>query len=104
MNKSKELLNNTKNSILFTALRPDIVMEKGEGMYLWDVDGKKYLDFIGGWGVNCLGHCPEIIKTALTKQAEELINASPTFYNKPMLEFAKLLTDNSCFDRVFFFV
>ncbi|MBP2661761.1 MAG: acetylornithine/succinylornithine aminotransferase, partial [Firmicutes bacterium] len=77
-------------------------MEKGEGMYLWDTNGKKYLDFIGGWAVTSLGHCPEGITKALAQQSAKLINASPAFYNVPMIEFAKLLTDNSCFDKVFF--
>jgi acetylornithine/N-succinyldiaminopimelate aminotransferase len=97
-----ELLEQAADSILFTAERPDVVMEKGEGMYLWDTDGKKYLDFIGGWAVNCLGHCPAAISEALREQSSLLVNASPTFFNKPMIEFAKLLTDISCFDRVFF--
>ncbi len=99
---TKKLLEQAEKSILFTAVRPEVVMEKGEGMYLWDTDGKKYLDFIGGWAVNCLGHCPSVITDALNKQASLLINASPTFFNKPMIELAKLLTSISCFDRVFF--
>lgn len=101
--KSKEeIINAGLDSILFVTNRPNIIMEHGKGMYLWDTNGKQYLDFIGGWAVTCLGHCPEVIQAALQKQAATLINASPSFYNKPMLEFAKLLTDNSCFDRVFF--
>ncbi|MCX7921489.1 MAG: acetylornithine/succinylornithine family transaminase [Clostridia bacterium] len=102
LNSTKELLNEAKKSILFVAERPEIVMERGQGMYLWDTDGKCYLDFIGGWGVTCLGHCPEAVKAALISQADELINASPSYYNKPMIQLAKLLTDYSCFDRVFF--
>lgn len=101
-NKSDELFGEANNAILFTAVRPDIIMEKGKGMYLWDTNGKKYLDFIGGWAVTSLGHCPDAIINALEKQACELINTSPAFYNKPMIEFAKLLKTNSCFDKVFF--
>ncbi len=100
--KTLGLLEEAGKSILFTASRPEIVMEKGKGMYLWDTDGRKYLDFIGGWAVNCLGHCPEAISEALEQQSASLINASPTFYNKPMVEFARLMTDISCFDKVFF--
>ena len=91
-----------KNSILFTTVRPDIIMERGQGMYLWDTAGKKYLDFVGGWAVTSLGHSPAIIAEALETQSKLLVNASPAFYNTPMLKFAKLLTDISCFDRVFF--
>ncbi|MDF2962620.1 MAG: argD1 [Paenibacillus sp.] len=97
-----QLLSEAKQSVLFTAVRPEIVMERGEGMFLWDTEGKKYLDFIGGWAVTCLGHSPAVIREALEQQASTLINASPSFYNKPMIEFAKLLTGVSCFDKVFF--
>ncbi len=93
---------NGTTSILFTAKRPDIVMEKGHGMYLWDTEGRKYLDYIGGWAVTSLGHCPPVIRAALDKQADTLINASPAFYNVPMLSFADLLTKLSGFDKVFF--
>ena len=99
---TNHLLEQARRDILFTALRPDIVMEKGKGMYLWDTDCKKYLDFIGGWAVNCLGHSPDAITLALSEQAAKLVNASPTFYNVPMIQLANLLTDHSCFDRVFF--
>lgn len=102
MIKTKDLLQQGEQSILFTAVRPGVVMERGSGMYLWDTNGEKYLDFIGGWAVNCLGHCPPVITKALEAQSRELVNASPSFYNKPMIQFAKLLTEYSCFDRVFF--
>lgn len=97
-----EYIDQANRSILFVTSRPDIVMEKGKGMYLWDTNGKKYLDFIGGWAVTSLGHCPEVMIKALQDQANELINASPAFYNKPMIQFSKLLMDHSCFDKVFF--
>ncbi len=93
---------NSTSSILFTAKRPDIVMEKGRGMYLWDTDGHRYLDFMGGWAVTSLGHCPEVMRNALMSQSKILINASPAFYNAPMLSFAGLLTKLSGFERVFF--
>jgi acetylornithine/N-succinyldiaminopimelate aminotransferase len=99
---TSELLQEAAKSILFTAVRPEIVMERGEGMYLWDTEGRKYLDFIGGWAVNCLGHSPVVIHQALMQQAPRLVNASPSFFNKPMVELASLLTEVSCFDRVFF--
>lgn len=99
---TKELLSEANKSILFTTTRPNIVMDHGEGVYLWDTEGKSYLDFMGGWAVTCLGHCPKVLKEALINQCNTLINASPSYYNKPMIKLAKLLTDNSCFDRVFF--
>lgn len=99
---TEDLLKESQKNLLFVAERPPIVMESGKGMYLFDTEGNRYLDFIGGWAVDCLGHCPEVIIDALKEQGEQLINASPSFLNKPMIEFAKLLCDNSCFDRVFF--
>lgn len=102
LSSSTELLDQARKSILFTTVRPDIVMEQGKGMYLWDSEGRRYLDFIGGWAVTCLGHCPDVIKNALYEQAGRLINASPAFYNRPLIELAKLLTQISCLDKVFF--
>lgn len=102
MYTTEELLNIASKKLLSITQRPDIVMEKGQGMYLWDVDGKKYLDFIGGWAVCCLGHSPQNISDVLTKQSQQLINSSPSFYNKPMLEFTDLLLNNSVFDRVWY--
>ncbi len=90
------------DSLMYITNRPDLVFERGEGSWLYDHNGKAYLDFIQGWAVNCLGHCPPEIAAALTAQAGKLINPSPAFYNAPMVELAGLLTANSCFDRVFF--
>lgn len=90
------------DSLMFITHRPELVFERGEGSWLYDHDGRKYLDFIQGWAVNCLGHCPPEIAAALTEQAGKLINPSPAFYNGPMVELASLLTANSVFDRVFF--
>ncbi len=90
------------NSLLYITNRPELVFTKGDGMWLTDHNGKRYLDYLQGWAVNCLGHSPLCIQEALTAQAKKLINPSPAFYNEPSIQLAKLLTDNSCFDRVFF--
>ena len=82
--------------------RPPTVFVRGEGSLLWDDSGKRYLDFIQGWAVNCLGHSPPAIADALAAQAKLLLTPSPAFYNGPSLELAKALTDQSCFDQVFF--
>ncbi len=89
-------------SLMYITNRPDLVFERGEGAWLYDHNGKRYLDFIQGWAVNCLGHCPPEITDALVKQAKTLLNPSPAFYNGPMVELAGLLTAHSVFDRVFF--
>ena len=90
------------DSLMFITNRPELVFERGNGAWLYDHHGKRYLDFIQGWAVNCLGHCPPEITEALVAQAGKLINPSPAFYNGPMVELASLLTANSVFDRVFF--
>lgn len=90
------------DSLMSITHRPDLVFERGEGSWLYDHQGKAYLDFIQGWAVNTLGHCPPEIAAALAEQAGKLINPSPAFYNGPMVELAGLLTANSAFDRVFF--
>ncbi len=82
--------------------RPPTVFVRGEGSLLWDDSGKRYLDFIQGWAVNCLGHSPPAIADALAAQAKLLLTPSPAFYNGPSLALAKALTDHSCFDQVFF--
>jgi acetylornithine/N-succinyldiaminopimelate aminotransferase len=82
--------------------RPPAVFVRGEGAFLWDDTGTRYLDFVQGWAVNCLGHSPPAIAEALAAQAKLLLTPSPAFYNAPSLKLAKALVDHSCFDRVFF--
>lgn len=82
--------------------RPELIFTKGEGSWLEDHQGKRYLDMLQGWAVNCLGHNPKPIIEALDKQSRTLINPSPAFYNQPMIDLAKRLTSASCFDQVFF--
>ena len=88
-------------ALMDIAPRPPLVFVSGTGSWLEDHQGKRYLDFVQGWAVTCLGHSPPQIVAALTQQAARLINPSPAFYNEPALELATLLVANSCFDRVF---
>lgn len=85
-----------------TTPRPDITFVRGAGSYLFDLQNRRYLDWVQGWAVNCLGHSPAVVVQALCNQASKLINPSPAFYNEPAMELAHLLTSNSCFDHVFF--
>lgn len=82
--------------------RPELVFVRGEGSWLEDHTGKRYLDFVQGWAVTSLGHCPAPLVEAITAQARQLINPSPAFYNQPSIDLAKRLVSASCFDRVFF--
>jgi acetylornithine/N-succinyldiaminopimelate aminotransferase len=82
--------------------RPPVVFIEGRGSWLRDDDGKDHLDFIQGWAVNCLGHCPDAIVAAITAQARRLINCSPSYYNAPMIRLAKLISRHSGLDTTFF--
>ena len=90
------------HSVMFITQRPDVIMVEGKGSWLTDNNGKRYLDFLQGWAVNCLGHGNPGMIAALNAQAKKLINPSPAFYNEPMIGLSNLLTANSCFNKVFF--
>ena len=90
------------DALMNITARPPAVFVRGEGSFLWDDTGRRYLDFIQGWAVNCLGHSPPEIAEALAEQAKLLLTPSPAFYNATSLKLAKALVDHSCFDRVFF--
>ena len=90
------------DSLMSITPRPDIIFSRGSGSWLFDREGKRYLDWIQGWAVNCLGHSPLQISEAIARQAATLINPSPAFYNEPAIELADLLTRHSVFDHVFF--
>ena len=90
------------DALMEIAARPPVVFVRGDGSYLWDDTGKRYLDFIQGWAVNCLGHSPPVVAEAISAQAKLLITPSPAYYNDTSLKLAKALTDLSAFDRVFF--
>ena len=100
MNKPTQTVD--AHSVMFITPRPELVMVEGRGSWLTDNNGKRYLDFLQGWAVNCLGHCNPGMIAALNAQAQKLINPSPAFYNEPMIYLSNLLTENSCFDKVFF--
>lgn len=82
--------------------RQPVVIERGEGTRVWDVDGNEYLDFVGGIAVNVLGHSPPAIVRAIAEQAGQLIHTSNLFYTRPMIELARMLVEHSGLDRAFF--
>ena len=87
---------------LNTITRFPVTLVRGEGARVWDDQGKQYLDFVGGWAVNSLGHCHPALVNALEEQARTLIQTSNQFYTVPAIKLARLLAENSCLDRVFF--
>ena len=82
--------------------RVPLTIVRGQGARVWDEAGRKYLDFVGGWAVNSLGHCPPAVTKAISEQAQLLIQASNQFYTIPQIRLAELLVQNSCLDKVFF--
>ena len=87
---------------LNTITRFPVTLVRGEGARVWDDQGKQYLDFVGGWAVDSLGHCHPALVSALEEQAKTLIQTSNQFYTIPAIKLARLLAENSCLDRVFF--
>lgn len=82
--------------------RTPLTLVRGRGARVWDDNGREYLDFVGGWAVNSLGHCHPAVTQAITEQAKTLIHTSNQFYTIPQVRLAELLIQNSCLDRVFF--
>jgi predicted acetylornithine/succinylornithine family transaminase len=82
--------------------RQPVVIERGEGARVWDVDGKEYLDFTAGWAVVNLGHAHPVVTKAIQDQAATLLQTSNQFYTTPQLELAEALVENSALDKVFF--
>ena len=86
---------------MFLVRRQPMVLERGEGARVWDVDGKEYLDFTSGWAVNNVGHCNEVVADAIAEQARTLLQTSNQFYSIPQLKMAEILVENSCLDKIF---
>jgi len=84
-----------------TVERVPVTLVKGEGCYVWDDKGKKYLDFVAGWAVNSLGHSHPVLAKAIARQARTLIQVSNQFYSVPQIQLAELLVKNSCLQKVF---
>ena len=82
--------------------RQPVVIQRGEGARVWDVDGKEYLDFTAGWAVVNLGHAHPAVTKAIQEQAAMLLQTSNQFYTTPQLELAEALVENSSLDKVFF--
>lgn len=88
--------------LMNTVQRPEQVFVRGQGSWLWDAEGRAYLDFTQGWAVNSLGHSPTVVVEALKRQAEQLINPGPAFYNCGMLALAAKLCEATDSDQVYF--
>ena len=102
MEMMQEYIEEAEKALLHTYNRYQIVFDKGEGVYLYDLNGKKYLDFCAGIAVFALGYKNEAYNQALKDQIDKVIHTSNYYYNVPAIEAAKKLQKVSGMDRVFF--
>src|SRR4051812_36129179 len=89
-------------SLMFITHRPEKTFVRGEGSWLYALEGRRSLDFVQGWAVNSLGHSSPVVRDALQAQAGRVINVGPGYYNEPMMALAKSLACLSGLQRVFF--
>jgi len=99
---NEDIIKLTEAHVLNTYRRFPVAMVRGSGARVWDASGKEYLDFTSGIAVCNLGHCHPVVVKAIQEQAERLIHISNLYHIGPQAELAKLLTDNSFADKVFF--
>ena len=99
---SKQMIDKAENAILHTYNRFQVVFDKGEGVYLYDTEGKQYLDFASGIGVQSLGYGNEAYKQVLKDQIDKLTHISNLYYSTPMAEAAEKLVKATGMSRVFF--
>lgn len=102
METMKEYIDQAEKDLLHTYNRYQVVLDRGDGVYLYDMEGKKYLDFCAGIAVFALGYHNEKYNAALKEQIDKLIHTSNYYYNVPAISAAKKLKKVSGMDRVFF--
>lgn len=102
METMKEYIEEAEKALLHTYNRYQVVLDKGDGVHLYDIEGKKYLDFCAGIAVFALGYNNKRYNDALKAQIDKLIHTSNYYYNVPAIEAAKKIKKVSGMDRVFF--
>mgnify|MGYP000904265858 CR=1 FL=1 len=100
--KNQEITADGQKYVMNTYGRLPLAIVKGKGAYVWDADGKEYLDFVSGIAVNNVGHCHPKVVEAVANQAETLFHCSNLYWIEPQVKLAKILVENSVFDKVFF--
>lgn len=98
----KTLVQRGSEVVMNTYSRFPVALERGEGTVVWDINGKKYLDFVAGIAVNCLGHNHKKLTAKIAEQASKLIHCSNLYYTEPQIELAEKLVKYSDFNKVFF--
>lgn len=102
MSENLELYEQAQKTFVRNYRQPPVVMSRGEGRRIWDVEGNEFLDFSGGISVLSVGHAHPVLAEALADQAKRLIHCSNLFFNDRAIELANQLTQRTGFDRVYF--
>lgn len=100
--KSTPIIERAKRHLLQNYRQPPVVMARGQGTRLWDVDGREYLDLLGGIATCAMGHCHPQVVAAVHAQVDKLWHVSNVFYSQPCIDLADRLTQASGLDRAFF--
>lgn len=88
--------------VLGTYSQLPVCLVKGKGSFVWDIEGKQYLDFFPGWAVSGLGHCPSRVVSAIKHQAEKILHVSNNFYNSKQAKLAEKISEHAFDCRTFF--
>ncbi len=99
---TKEIIDMGSKYVMNTYGRLPMALVRGQGVKVWDAEGKEYLDFLSGIAVNSLGHCHPKVVEAVCRQAETLMHVSNIYWIEPQVKLAELLVENSCADKAFF--
>ncbi len=100
--KTKEIIELYNRYVMDTYTRTPLVIVRGKGLKVWDVEGKQYLDFFPGWGVSGLGHCHPIVVNAIKDYLHKILHVSNNYYNVVQAKLAKTIIENSFEGKVFF--
>lgn len=99
---SQETFAQFERYVIANYTRTPIVFTRGQGSFLWDADGNRYLDLFPGWGVNALGHCHPRVVAAIREQAGKLMHVANNFYMEPQGRLAQMLSERAFGGRCFF--
>jgi len=99
---TKEILETAQKHLMANVSRYELALVRGQGMKLWDAEGREYLDFLAGVAVCALGHAPESVVKTISEQAAKLIHVSNLYYTEPLVRLAALLTSASGLGKAFF--
>jgi predicted acetylornithine/succinylornithine family transaminase len=100
---SQQVIEQFQKYVIANYTRYPVCLVRGDGSYVWDAEGYRYLDFFPGWGCGLLGHCPPRVVAAVQRQVAELIHVPNTWYTKPQGELAEALSRRSDFAAQCFF-